>query len=98
MEKEQDRQTEDMQKWFVGIAQPLHVKLTHFCPRSLISPTCVWWSCPDLFGESVGTSEALIECLEREEAAVDMLFILSEYNNTDIRWNHHQQASVWETF
>lgn len=49
------------------LAQVLHVKPTRFCSRSFSSPTCVWWSCLDLFGEFVGTSEALIECLEREK-------------------------------
>lgn len=49
-------------------------------PSSLLPPTCVLSSFPNLFGESVGTSEALIECLERETEYRHMLFILLEYN------------------
>lgn len=51
------------------------------CSSSLLPPTCVLWSFPNLFGESVGTSEALIECLERETEYRHILVILLEYNN-----------------
>lgn len=37
-------------------------------------PTCVLLSFPDLFGESVGTSEALRECLEgKRQEVVDVV-------------------------
>lgn len=46
-------------------------------PHTFLYSTCVLLSFPDLFGESVGTSEALKECLERktQERQEVMIFI-----------------------